>query len=147
MDCIFNVLIIPKSSPSKIIIPPIKKTFINGLSSKYSQEYPEQLSTYIDSKTYLECISQINMILNNYWPCTMAFLLSYLCSPCSLGLSFFLPKSCFDEAENLLTTVVNQINSQFFNPSKIHLKFIKKCSTSWFEITFLDKSLIYDDSL
>ena len=46
MDCIFNKQI-PESTENRIIIPPVSKTFINGICKKYSEIYPKELEDII----------------------------------------------------------------------------------------------------
>lgn len=53
MDCLFNNYI-PESTPTRIIIPPASKTFINGLCKKYSEEYPEELQEILSSLNFKE---------------------------------------------------------------------------------------------
>ena len=59
MDCLFSKYI-PKSTEDCIILKPTKKTFLNGLSSKYSTLYPQELENKISESVFKEAIYGIN---------------------------------------------------------------------------------------
>ena len=53
MDCLFNKYI-PESTPTRIIIPPASKTFLNGLCKKYSESYPQELLHILSISNFKE---------------------------------------------------------------------------------------------
>ena len=90
MDCIFNKWI-PASTPDKVIIPPVGKTWIDGLAYSYSEVFPkEYLGTYMTEKEFKEFIIMVNNMIDGYWPCPTCFFFGYACSLCSLGTLFHL---------------------------------------------------------
>lgn len=137
MDFIFNANI-PSSTASLIILPPLSKTFINGLAQKYCDKYPPQLENIIEKDIFFASISQINAYLATFWPCMPAFLLGYGLSCLTCGCSFYLPYMCIKDAENMVDKVMEQQNKEVFNPKGLKISLQKNCSTSWIQIQFLN---------
>ena len=137
MDFIFNACI-PSSTDSLIILPPLSKTFINGLARKYSDRYPHQLENIIEKDIFFSSISQINAYLATFWPCMPVFLLGYGFSCLTCGCSFYLPYMCIKDAENMIDRVIEQQNKEVFNPQGLKISLQKNCSTSWIQIQFIN---------
>ena len=137
MDFLFNKFI-PPSSDSLIILHPVSKTFINGLSQKYSDLYPFQLENLLEKDKFFKCISQINSILATHWPCFPAFFLGYFLSCFSCGCSFCIPYICLNDAENMLFRLLEQQNKDVFYPKGLEISLLKHCSTSWIQIKIGD---------
>ena len=146
MDCFFNK-IIPNSTKNIIIIPPISKTFINGIASKYNDSYPIELSNLIGKELYFRCIFDINSYLATYWPCTPAFLIGYFFSCCTCGCSFYLPYLCIYDAENAINNLIQQQNNNVFHSRGLEISLKKKCSTSWLQIEKVNPSEIELESV
>lgn len=136
MDSLFN-LQIPMPTPSKIIIPPTSKTFINGFSRHYSEKIPENIkSVGISNEKFLFCIDQINAMISYKYPCQCSILTSYLCCLCSFGLCFCIPKKLgLDELEKNLSQLIKQLNNDCLKENGFELQFFRKYSTSWFELS------------
>ncbi len=85
MDCVCNKNI-PESTPDRIIIRPAGKTWINGLASRYSDEFPKDLlGKYMTQKEFQEFIGNVNNSIEYFWPCPLCFGFGYVCSLCTLG--------------------------------------------------------------
>lgn len=136
MDFLFN-LQIPPSTQFKIVIPPTSKTFINGFSRRYSREIPQNLNSFgISNEKFLFCVDQINIMIGFRYPCQCSILASYMCCLCSLGLCFYIPKGLgLDDLEKIISQIVKQLNNDILKEDGLELRFFRKFSTSWFEIS------------
>ena len=141
MDFIFNKGI-PISIPSKIIIPPTGKTWINGLAFNYSKTYQRKyLEGYMTEYEYDRFIKKINFVTENYWPCCFCFYFGYLLAPCTLGmflcdvgLSFCCPFICIRECKQFLDEAIKKLNDKMLRPRKLRAVIEYGCSTSWIAI-------------
>ena len=138
MDCLFNNLI-PKSQDNKIILRPTSKTFINGIAQSYDTTFPSQLKDILNEREYSYAINKVVDDLSMMWPCCFCFTYGYLCSLCTLGLSFFFPLCCISEAKIKLLESIQDVNKSVFNKKNISLSYQQKCSTSWLQIDVLDR--------
>jgi hypothetical protein len=135
MDCIFNSYI-PKPRSNEIIYKPSSKTFINGLASSYDFYYDHSLIGPFMKEAHFNYLTNcLNEELYRNWPCTICFLCGYICSPCTLGLSFFCPYSCIKLAKENFINKLEHYNSQHFLPKGLSLSYQQKCSTSWVLLT------------
>lgn len=134
MDSILNNCIIPKNTDSLVKLEPISKTFINGLSKKYSDVYPRELEPHLQKEKFFQSITEINTILATCWPCLPAFLIGYFCCPCTLGCSFLIPFLCISDAEKMLLSLLEDQNHRIYQPNGLKIRLRKKCCTSWLEI-------------
>ena len=137
MDCLFNKQI-PDSTPTRLILRPNSKTFINGIASSYEIIYYEELKPYVRQIEYNHHMTRIIEGLTAMWPCIYCFSFGYICSLCTLGLSFCLPNICISEAVEFFTHDIEEVNSSFFNKNKLHLSLQRRCCTSWLQIDILD---------
>lgn len=133
MDWLFNSSI-PKSTENLVILPPISKTFVNGLAQKYSENYPTQLENLLPKEVFFNSLSQINSYLAVVWPCPTLFWAGYLLSCCTCGGSLCLPLLCVRDAENTMKQLIEQQNIEVFKPRGLELSLQKGCSTSWLQI-------------
>lgn len=133
MECLFNKLV-PKSSENKIIIRPMGRTFVTGLSNFYDSSYPPQLEPFIGEVAFKNCMAEINNVVQNYWPCTCARFCGYWCCPFTLGLSFLVPFLCISDAESALQRQLDHFNRTEFKEKGLRFKLVKQCSTSWLEL-------------
>ena len=60
MDFCLNALFIPKSTISKVIIPPSGKTYFNGTAKSYDAPYNIILSGNISESEYTDIIYGLN---------------------------------------------------------------------------------------
>lgn len=135
MDCIFNSYI-PKPSQNEMIFKPSSKTFINGISSSYDFYYDHSiLGPYMKEAQFNYLTNCLNDELYRNWPCTLCFVCGYLCSPCTLGLSFCCPYGCIKTAKENFMNKLEHYNSQHFEPKGLSISYHQKCSTSWIKIT------------
>jgi len=139
MDCIFNKFV-PKSTNNRIIIPPTGKTFISGIASTYSENFPKELQPYLSESDFIKVMAEVNDMLLTYWPCLFSFCLGYLCCPCSLGLSFLIPNTCIGDAVDGIERELTVFNNEMLRSKGLKMEWKKQCSTSWFEITRLDNA-------
>jgi len=146
MECFFNNFV-PDSTESTIIIKPIGRTFIDGLSSSYDDTYTPQLQPYLEEQVFKNCINDINNILTNYWPCYCARCLGYSCCLCSIGLSLLLPKTCIVDAEEALQHKLDHFNRTVGKYKGLTIKLVRKCSTSWLEINVEKKEKEASDGI
>ena len=84
MDCICNKQI-PKSSETRVILGPRRKTWINGFCPAYSTDYPSELQGYINSEQFENMMENINEAIVEYMPCCFCFAYGYICCLCTLG--------------------------------------------------------------
>ena len=131
VDWLFNMQV-PESTPNKIIIRPTGKTYITGIASQYDANYNESLN--LTQPEFKSLISQINRTMDSYWPCTFCFVMSYLLSPFTLGLSFCLGHQCTGDAEEALRRTVDRENRLKLSERGYQLVFVKGWSTSWLEL-------------
>lgn len=86
-------------------LPATGSLFLNGVSNKYSTTTPPILREILNAKdiTKFEAyMEQLNYKTTQYWPCMLAYCLGYICAPCTLGISFLIPRLCVAEAEAVL---------------------------------------------
>lgn len=148
MDCLFNKIIPLPESSNEIIFKPSSKTFINGLAASYDFIYDSSiLCQYMKESQFVHLTDSLNEELLRSWPCTICLALGYLCSPCSLGLSFLCPYSCISSAKEAFSIKLNDFNKNYFEPKGLYLSYHQKCSTSWVKLSVLnDKKLPYSGS-
>jgi hypothetical protein len=139
MDCLFN-LQVPKSTEFEYIVRPLGKTYISGLARSYSLKYDESLlKGILSNDEFAYMISCFNDILFQFWPCFPCQAISYMCCPCSLGLSCLLLSPCIYDAEKSLRGSIEFFNKQKLKEKGIKVRLVKKCSTSWIEIKIKDR--------
>lgn len=135
MDCLFNSRI-PDSTTSELVFKPASKTFVTGIASSYDFYYDQTvLGQYIKESQFNYLVNSINEELIRYWPCTLCFACGYLCSPCTLGLSFLCPYGCIMSAKENLLTKIEHFNSQHFEPKGLIMLYHQTCSTSWITLS------------
>jgi len=137
MDWFFNKKI-PKSTSKKLILKPTSKTFINGISSSYEMTYFEELKPYINKLEYkrvMESLIEGNIIM---WPCDFCFNFGYVCSICTLGISFCFPYFCIKQATKSFLEDIDNLNNETFHKYNLHLSLQKKFCTSWLQIDIID---------
>lgn len=145
MDCLFN-----KSVPNEeklndkdktfIILKPISKTFINGMSSYYNITYREDfLSNCIIKREYYLIMERLMDILYMSWPCCLCYTSSYMFFICTLGLTCIYPSIKILKAKRIMLDEINDINKEFFNKKGINLSYKSNCLTSWLVINKIQK--------
>jgi hypothetical protein len=82
-------------------------------------------------------LNNFNESLERFWPCPLSEYLGYVCCPITCGMSLFLPRICIKDAEKCLKTNMEYYNKYRLKHSGIQIKLVKKCSTSWLEISLL----------
>ena len=140
MDCIFNYFT-PSPTAGKIhVIYPTGKTFITGFARSYNAPYCEQtLKGYLSEDQYFLLVEGVNTQINTFWPCLTCFLIGYLLAPLTCCLSFYCPNICIYDAKNALLRSIERDNRLKLNQKGLHLKYVQRCSTSWLELSILDK--------
>ena len=78
--------VIPSSTKTRVIFPPITKTFISGLASTYDSTYYEILIPYIDKNEFKRIMDKLNSLLFSEFPCCGSLFCTYLLSLCTLGI-------------------------------------------------------------
>lgn len=136
MDCCFNRMI-PKSDGGCAVLRPVSKTWVNGLSSSYDEQYPPMLEGRIETVEFKQTISEINDALFDYWPCFFCFGFGYFFCLCTLGLSFCPALVCVRDARGHVEGVLEDINVRFRGRG-ITWDLIVRHSTSWIEIRVKD---------
>ncbi len=140
MDCCFNKNI-PTSTDTKFIFKPISKTWINGLANTYgSIEDHSILTNIIDKRTLNIILSRINDDLLTYWPCPTCFCFGYLCSICTLGLSFLCPYFCISEAATTMNKNISLLNDKYLTSKGLNLSYHKICCSSYLQIEIVDQN-------
>ena len=107
--------------------------FLNGVSNKYDTTPPKLLKEILPPKEMLKFeayMEQLNIKISQYWPCLFAFWCGYLCSPCTLGMSFLVPRLCVAEAEEVLRREIRKINQDILGPVKLEMRLEKGCCDS-----------------
>ena len=136
MDCYFNKHI-PKSEPQKVILRPVDKTFVTGVSSYYEETYPLELENYMSKEEFFSSIKEINDSLFYYWPCFLCLSFGYCFSICTLGLSLCCPYVCVRDATQRVYHVITKINKKYQNRG-VKWQLVKHCSTSWIQIDIIN---------
>lgn len=110
--------------------------FVNGVASCYDETYPEVLERYgLNQAEFAVAIHRVNETVAMYWPCSACFCFGYVCSPCTLGLSFLGPSVCVSAAEQYLEReLVNLNHSEPFQRARMTWRLKKRCLDSWIEI-------------
>lgn len=124
---------IPESTETNVILRPIGRSWVNGLSELYEEKYPQSLATYMGAETFYDCIHEINDALVMNWPCGLCECFGYSCSLCTLGLSLLLPHLAVSKARTAAEREIKRINRRY-NDKGIHWALRVKCCTSWIEI-------------
>lgn len=116
------------------VIPSQGCPSITGLSSVYSEAFPNELSSYLAPSLFTNSIRQFNDILSVFWPCFCARLFSYMCCPCSLGFSLLIPYECLKDAEQALQREIDRVNSEVFEDKGLKIVLKKGFCRSWLEV-------------
>lgn len=127
-----------KKQKQKINIPSLSFPFITGLSDVYSEDFPEELTGYIDKQLYVKSIRQLNDVLAVYWPCVLARVIGYCCCPCTLGCSCYIPYLCIKDAEICLKREIDRLNEEVFYKHRLEISLKKGFFRSSFQIQFLE---------
>ena len=136
LDPLFN-LQIPRSKPSKIVIRPSKGTFVTGIAKQYNPKYPELLEGVLPQGEFNTMMTNINDMLETYFPCTFCWVFGYLCCIPTLGLSLCGPAVCVNDAEDSLRTMLARMNrNTLWKKKGLHISLVKKCGTSWLELEY-----------
>ena len=139
MDCLFNKNI-PEARDKEIIFKPLTKTFINGLASSYDFIYDNNiLGKYMKESQFQFLTTSLNEELISHWPCTMCIVFGYLCSPCTLGLSFLCPYTCISTSKDMFLEKLGYFNTQYFNTKNLNLTYHQNCCTSWIKLEVVDE--------
>ena len=75
-------------------------------------------------------MEQLNYKTTQYWPCLFAYWCGYISAPCTLGLSFLLPRLCVVEAQAVLVRQIRKINQDVLGPKKVEMRLVKGCCSS-----------------
>ena len=135
MDLVLKKVVIPKSSRDCFIIEPYSKTFITGIAKTYNSDYNSNiLDQYISESEYNLMLERFNNSLVRLWPCDLIIAISYLLSPLTCCLSFLIPNLCISDAEEALKLQIDYYNAYRLKERGLHVKLIKKYSTSWMEL-------------
>lgn len=127
---------------------------ISGISSKYSNIYPEELlSNYIQEYEFNNLINQINISSQSYWPCLTCYLLSYTasCLTCGCCCSFFCLNGNFiscikpkiNDSSHLYTPTTSSptsSSSPFYVPSVVSSLFLCLSNPSAFYHSMISSS-------
>ena len=136
LDWLFNMQI-PESTDKVVVIRPSGKTFVTGLASCFDEEYDnERLTKFISQHDYSFMMERLNDNLGSMFPCNFCWIIGYLLCPFTLGLSFWFPKSCVDDAEVSLRRTILRNNRKY---TGIKMELIKRRGTSWIEISLPDE--------
>lgn len=130
---------IPKNTKTRFILKPNGRRFINGLSDSYEIKYFEELKPYIGEIEYKHYLERIIDGFSVMWPCNLCFYCGYVCSFCTLGLSFLFPNMCISDAYESFLVDIEELNEQKFKKLKLNLSLQRRCCISWLQIDILDK--------
>ena len=135
MDWLFE-LQIPRSSHNVLVIGPLGKTFITGVSSVYrADQYDAQiLGRNMSEDEFKTLMKEMNGTLNRYWPCNSCIWFGYLLSPFSLGLSFLIPNMCISDAKLGLIAAIERQNRLKLREKGLRLLYKQGFSMSWLEL-------------
>ena len=129
----------PESTSDKIIIKATGFNFYNGLSDEYETRFPEQLEGLVHKNAYAKVITEVNHIVEDYWPCGPSQLIGACFCPLTLGLSLLCPYICIKDCEKMLRERIAQHNKNYFEHAGYKMVLRKRClMTSWLEITKID---------
>jgi hypothetical protein len=115
--------------------------FVNGVSSHYDETFhPELERSRLSKAEFISAITRVNETLATYWPCGMCFCFGYVCSPCTLGLSFLGPKICVSAAEEYMLRQLEYLNhSDPFQQASMTWRLHKRCLHSWIEVEWYEE--------
>lgn len=110
---------------------------INGISSSYSTDYPNQLHGIISQDEFIDIISRLNDTIRNYWPCNLCYFFGYGCSICTCGASLLCPQFCMSHSEQYANEMLKNVSlkSKYWE-RKITFKIVKGFCSSYVEIRF-----------
>lgn len=138
MDCFMNKNI-PKSTSSSLIFKSSGQTFITGISSSYDYYYDKiMLNNFIKEEQFNYLMDSLMSELFLYWPCTLCYYFGFICSPCTLGLSFLIPNTCVNKAKMNFNQKLKYYNINYFHPKSLHLSLKSKCYSSWLQLDYLN---------
>mmetsp|Transcript_32465 Transcript_32465/g.49675 ORF Transcript_32465/g.49675 Transcript_32465/m.49675 type:complete len:89 (+) Transcript_32465:190-456(+) len=82
-------------------------------------------------------VQTFNDILNSMWPCPLSETLGCVFCPVTFGLSYCLPNMCIKDAEKSVRWKIKYYNKYRLREKGLKVELVKKCSTSWLELTYL----------
>ncbi len=134
MCYLFTKYLIPKSTPTCVVLQPKGPFFINGLSRRYSAKYDQALTSFISKEEFLDIADDINDKLESYWPCLCSILFGYFMAIFTFGISVLIPWVCVSEAEGQARNFIDHINKDVLIYRRLNLRLVKKWCVSWLEV-------------
>lgn len=132
---------IPQNTSTTFIFPPNGRRFVNGLSDSYDVKYYEQFKPYISELEFTHNMDRLLDGFNVMWPCDLCFYFGWICSVCTLGLSFLCPNICITDAHQSFLEDIRKFNENKFKSKHLFLSLQKRCCISWLQIDIIDQEL------
>ena len=131
----------PESTKDKIIVKAKGWNFYNGLSNEYETEFPMELDGLVYKNAWKHVITEVNHIVEDYFPCGPAQLIGTCCCPVTLGCSLIVPYMCVRDCESLLNERIAKHNKNYFLDVGYKMVLKKRClATSWLQIEKLNQN-------
>lgn len=118
--------------PEPVVIRGAGNMTVFGLSNKFDNEFPSQLSAKVAPEEFKASLYRINSILRKTLPVSVKWLLcGCLCCCCTLGCSLW-PVVCLSKrTRHCLEKVLDWVNSHLYNKLGLHWRLAKqRCDTS-----------------
>lgn len=118
-------------------LPAVGLKFVNGYSSRYSDEYDASLSGVVSESELKDIIWRLNDTIISYWPCTTCYVCGFVMTPCTLGASLLLPNYCAAQSEQQANKMLRNVSlrAKFYDRS-ISFRIVKTCCDSYVEIRY-----------
>lgn len=111
--------------------------FVNGIASRYTDDYDPQLEGIVSESELKDIIRRLNETIQSYWPCNTCYAFGYACTPFTFGLSLLLPRYCASQAEIHAQKFLRNVSLKAkFYDRKICFYIVKTCCDSYVEIKF-----------
>jgi hypothetical protein len=124
-------------STSTVKLRAIGQKYINGVSSRYEDDYSPLLENVVSDRELSRIIGELNDIMMTNWPCNACYLFGYACSPFTLGMSLLAPGYCAGEAEVQGQKYLRNVSlSAKFYDRGITFSIVKCYCDSYVEIRF-----------
>ena len=124
-----------RSRALHLVIPSICVGFLNGISNRYDDRYPEALEGIISIEDFERTMNSLHNRIVSHWPCDTCYFFGVGCAPCTLGLSLACPNTCVMMAEREAIHYLEDISlSARFYDRGITWAFKKTFFESWIEL-------------
>jgi len=129
------------------------RRFINGISNRYDDTYPDDLHNIITEDEFKRVMTSLHNRIVSHWPCDTCYIFGVSLAPCTLGASLLCPGHCAMLAEKESKKFLEDVTlSKKYYEKGISFTMQKTLCSSWVEIAipitlFRDLPVLEDGNL